>query len=69
MLEWLDVERNQLSGPIPCPSHPEPKLKTIKLSLNHFTGALPACLFTAAPRLQTLGLDYLELTSNPNSEL
>ena len=54
---------NFFEGTIPCTRHPEPSLTKMVLSQNLLKGSLPGCLFTAAPKLKSLSLDYLELSS------
>jgi hypothetical protein len=39
------------------------------LSQNLLKGTLPGCLFTAAPKLKSLSLDYLELSSTIPAEI
>ena len=68
-LKELSVFRNQFTGEIPCMTHSEPKLKYISLSYNHFTGGLKPCLFTKAPKLEELYLDYIELDTEIPPEI
>ena len=48
-------------GEIPCPRAEEPRLKSLGLSRNFFTGDLKPCLFTKAKRLQYMNIGYLAL--------
>lgn len=63
------VGHNFFEGTIPCTRHPEPSLTKMVLSQNLLKGALPGCLFTAAPKLKSLSLDYLELSSTIPAEI
>ena len=53
--------KNQFTGEVPCMNHSEPELNYISISYNHFTGGLKPCLFTDAPKLEQLYLNYVEL--------
>lgn len=69
-IRHVQLAHNFFSGPLPCPSQPDSHLQRLSVSQNRFSGSdgLP-CLFTRAPRLQSLHLDYLELDGEIPAEI
>mmetsp|Transcript_37065 Transcript_37065/g.71101 ORF Transcript_37065/g.71101 Transcript_37065/m.71101 type:complete len:544 (-) Transcript_37065:1233-2864(-) len=65
----LQVSHNFLTGPIPCPTHPQNSLETLMVAQNFFSGSLPSCLFTDAPHLKQLNLNYNNLDSEIPPEI
>jgi len=68
-LKDLQISHNFFAGTIPCPTHPEPNLEVLLLAQNSFTGTLPTCLFTDAPYLQQLNVNYNKLDSKIPPEI
>ena len=68
-LEEVYLTHNFFTGELPCATHTEPKLKKVSYSQNYFTGSLKSCLFSEAPRLQELYVDFINLDSPIPAEI